>query len=86
MSIHFNTFINERTKMIFHKPISSLYLIEMPFITFEKGVDPDQAALVKGYTLFANRYMIRCHPTLMDLTSNFFALFSNVEVYPYKYS
>ena len=53
----------------------------MPFNTFANRADPDQAvvaradqaALVSGSTLFAYVYMVRCDPTLVDLTSNFFA-------------
>ena len=37
-------------------------------------------------TLFAYRNMIRYDPTLVDLTSNFLILFSNVKVCLYNYS
>ena len=59
-------------------------LIEMPFNTFTNRVDPDQAALLRaalsGSTLFANGNMIRYDPTLVDLTSYFFVLCTNVKV------
>ena len=68
----------------------TLYLIEMPFNTFANRADPDQAAFVRtalsGFTLFAYGNMIRCDPTLVDLTSNFFVLCTKVKVYLYNYS
>ena len=60
--------------------------------TFANRADPDQAALIRaacsGSTLFAyiNGNMIISDPTLVDLTSNFFVLCTNVEVYLYNYS
>ena len=36
-----------------------------------------------GSALFAYGYRIRYDPTLVDLTSNFFVLFTNVKVYLY---
>ena len=57
----------------------TLYLIETPFNAFANRAGPDQAALVRttwsGSTLFAYgwKYDIS-DPTIVDLTSNFFAL------------
>ena len=60
----------------------TLYLIERPFKAFANRADPDQAALVRsGSTLFAYGNMIRCDPTLVDLTSNFSVLCTYVKVY-----
>ena len=57
-----------------------LYLIEVPFDTFANRADPDQAALVRpvcsGSSLFAYGNMIRYDPTPVDLTSNFFVLYT----------
>ena len=39
-----------------------------------------------GSTLFAYGNMIRYDPTLMDLSSNFLVLCTNVKVYLYNYS
>ena len=48
---------------------------------FSIRADPDQAALVRsGSTLFAYGNMIRYDPTLVDLTSNFFVLCTNVKL------
>ena len=67
----------------------TLYLIEKPFDTFASRADPDQAALISaawsGSTLFAYGN-IRYDPTLVDLTSNFFVLCTNVKVNIYNYS
>ena len=60
----------------------SLYVIEMPFSMFANRAVPDQAAS----TLFACGNMIRYDPTLVELTSNFFVLFTNVKDYLYSYS
>ena len=54
----------------------------MPFSMFANRAVPDQAAS----TLFACGNMIRYDPTLVDLTSNFFVLFTNVKDYLYSYS
>ena len=60
----------------------TLYLKEMHFITFANRADPDQAALVRsGSTLFAYGNKIRYDHTLVDLTSIFFVLCTNVKVY-----
>ena len=68
----------------------TLYLIEMPFNTFENREDPDQAAFVRAAwsesPLFAYGNMIRNDPTLVDLTSNFFVLSTIMKVYLYNYS
>ena len=53
----------------------TLYLIEAPFNIFPNKVDPDQAA----------GNMNKYYPTLVDLTSNFFDLCTNV-VYSYNNS
>ena len=47
---------------------------------------PDQAALIRGSTLFAYGNIIRYDPTLVDLTSNFFVVWTKVKVYSYDYS
>ena len=55
----------------------------MPFNTFANRADPDQAALIRaalsGSTLFDYGNMIRYDPTLVDLTSNFFVLCTNLK-------
>ena len=75
---------------ILHTALFILYLIVTPFNTFTYRADPDQAGLVKaawsGSSLFACTNMIRHDPTLVDLTSNFFILSTNVKVYLSKYS
>ena len=48
--------------------------IERPFNTFANRADTNQAAARSGSTLFAYENMIRYDPTLVDLTSKFFAL------------
>ena len=59
----------------------------MHFDTFAKRADPDQAALVRLYAARSGcGYMIRYGPTLVDLTSNFFVLCTDVNVYLYNYS
>ena len=60
-----------------------LYLIETPFDTFANRADPDQEvrAARLGSTLFAYGYMIRYDPTLVDLTSKSFVLYTNVKIY-----
>ena len=66
----------------------TLYLIEAPFNTFVNAAAPDSVALVRaarsGSTLFALGNMIRYDPTLVDFTSNFFILCTNVKVYLYN--
>ena len=60
------------------------------FNAFSNRADPDQAAFFRaalsGSTLFAYGNMIRYDPTLVDLTSNFCVLCTNVKVYLYNYS
>ena len=60
------------------------------FNTFANRAEPDQIALVRaawsGSTLYAYGDMIRYDPTLVDLTSNFFVLCTNMKVYLYNYS
>ena len=64
----------------------TLYLIETPFSPFANRDDPDQAALTNQAALelpgpdllFAHRDMIRYDPTLVDMTSKFFVLCTNV--------
>ena len=62
----------------------TFYSIKTPFNTFANRADPDQAALLRatgsGSTLFAYENMIRIDPTLVDLTSTFFVLCTNVKV------
>ena len=76
--------------MILISSVSTLYLTEMPFNTFANRANPNQAALVRaawsGSTLFAYGNTMRYDPTLVDLTSNFFVLCTNVRVYLYNYS
>ena len=62
----------------------TLYLIETPFSSFANREDPDKAALVgatraawSGSNLFAYGNMIRYDPTLVEMTSKFFDLFTN---------
>ena len=59
--------------------------IVTPFHTFANRADLDQAALVRaagsGSTLFAYGNMFKYDPTLVDLTSNFFVLCTNMKVY-----
>ena len=73
-----------------HDACLTLYLIEMPFKAFANRADPDQAALVGAAlsvsTLFAYGNMIRYDRILVDLTSIFFVLCTNVNVYLYNYS
>ena len=68
----------------------TLYLIVTPVNTFANRADPDQAALIRAAwsrsTLVAYGNMIGYDPTLMDLTSNFFVLCTNMKVYLYNYS
>ena len=65
-------------------------LIKSPFNTFANRANPYQAALTRaaysGSTLFAYGKIMRYDPTLVDLTSNFFALCTNMKVYSYNYS
>ena len=53
----------------------------MRLLTLLQTADPDQAALIRaalsGSTLFAYGNMIKYDPTLVDLTSNFFVLYTN---------
>ena len=65
--------------------LSTLYLIETPFNPFANRADPDQAALT-GSSLFVYGNIVRYDRTLVDLTSNFFALCTNMKVYLYNYS
>ena len=62
----------------------------MPFNAFANIADPDQAALIRatssGSTLFAYGNMIIYNSTLVDLTSNFFGLCTNVKVYLCNYT
>ena len=51
------------------------------FDTFSNRADPDQAAPERAYG-----NMIRYDPKLVDLTSNFFVLCTNVKVHLYNYS
>ena len=66
----------------------TLYLIETPFNTSANRVGPDRAALLRaawsGSTLFASGNI--SDPILVDLTSNFFVLCTNMKVYLYNYS
>ena len=59
----------------------------MSIEAFANRVDTDQAALVRvsASTLFAYRNDIS-DPTLVDLTSNFFVLCTNMKAYLYNYS
>ena len=63
----------------------TLYLIVTPIYALANRADSDQAALVRaarsGSNLFAYINMIRYEPTLMNLTTNFFVLCTNVKVY-----
>ena len=62
----------------------------MRLLTLLQTADPDQAALIRaalsGSTLFAYGNMIKYDPTLVDLTSNFFVLYTNKKVIYYNYS
>ena len=62
----------------------TIYLIN----TCANRADPDQAALVRADLglLCLLMDMIRYDPTLVDLTSNFFVLFTNMKIYIYNYS
>ena len=67
----------------------TLFPIETPFNTFENRADPDQEELpdkscLIRYTLFAYEN-IRYEPILVDLTSNFFVLCTNMKIYLYNY-
>ena len=61
----------------------TLLLLETPFDVFADRADPDQAALTRaawsGSTMFAYGNMIRYDPTLVELTSNFLVLCTNVK-------
>ena len=63
----------------------ALYLIETPFNTCKQSRprSGSSRAALSWSTLFACGNMIRCDPTLVDLTStcNFFYLRTNVKVY-----
>ena len=62
----------------------------MHFNTFANRADPDQEALVRaarsGSALLAYGIMIRYDSMLVERTSNFFVLCTNVKVYLYNYS
>ena len=55
----------------------TLYLIEMPFNAFANIADLDQGLL----SLLINGNMIRYDRTLVDVTSNFFVLCTNMNIY-----
>ena len=61
----------------------TLYLIETSFNTFANRAVPDQAVLVRaarsGSIGFTHRNMLRYAPALVDLTSNFFVLCTNMK-------
>ena len=58
--------------------------------TFANRTDSDQAALVRAArsesSLFAYGIVIGYNPTVVNLTSNFFVLCTNMKVYLYNYS
>ena len=64
----------------------------MPFNAFANRSDPDQAALVRAKSCLIRVYSVclwKCDisdPTLVDLTSNVFVLYTNMKVYLYNYS
>ena len=57
----------------------------LPHNIFANRANSDQAALVRatlsGFALFAYENMIRYDPTLVDVTSKKFVLFTNMKVY-----
>ena len=67
----------------------TLYLIETRFNNFANRADPDQIAPLRaalsGPTLFACGNVIRYDPSLVDLTSHFFGLFTML-CHLYNYS
>ena len=57
----------------------TFYLIETPVNAFVNKADTDQACLIEStLSAYGN---IRYDPTLVDLTSNFFVLCTNMKVY-----
>ena len=64
--------------------VITFYLIETPVNSFVNKAETEQACLI-GSTLFAYGN-IRYDPTLVDLTSNFFVLCTNMKVCLYNYS
>ena len=60
----------------------TLYLIETSLNTFEKKQSkPRSGSSHKSCLMFAYNNIIRYDPTPMDVTSNFFNLCTNVDVY-----
>ena len=58
----------------------TLYLNETRFNAFANKADQDQAALARVYSICLWKYDLS-DPTLVDLTSNFFVLCTNMKVY-----
>ena len=63
----------------------TLYPIETPFDSFANRADPDQAALIRVYSVCLWKYDL-ADSTLVDLASNFFVLCTSKKVYLYNYS
>ena len=63
----------------------NILLIETP-LTLLQTEQTQIRQLLQGSTLFAYGNMIRYDLTLVDLTSNFIVLCTNVNVYLYNYS
>ena len=51
-----------------------------------RSVSSCKSCQIRVYSVCINENMIRYDPTLMDLTSNFFVIHTNVKVYLYNYS
>ena len=70
--------------------LTHLHFISYTLNAFANRINPHQKALISvvrsGSTLFTYVNMIISDPTLMDLTSNFFVLCTNLKVYLCNYS
>ena len=68
----------------------TLYLTQTRFNTFSNRAYLDQAAHERAAwsvpTIFAYGNIMRCDPTLFNLTSDFFVQCTKVKVYLYYYS
>ena len=58
----------------------TLYLIGTTFNSLVNRADPDQATLIRVYSVSLEN-MAYSDPTLVDLTSTFFVLCTSMEVY-----
>ena len=88
-TFHFNCFFDDFNCVFTQIRCLSRVLIEMPFDAFANRANPDQAAhksfLIWVYSVCLWNYDIS-DPTLVNLTSNFFVQWTNMNVYLYNYS